>query len=106
MKGDKHKGRYKNVGSEPKKEEQQPAEQSDLPHREVAYQVLKDNGKPMHYKELTAEVLKRSKSTGATPQNSIFSRLITDTQKRFVKISKGTFGLTEWNSKEAEKNAK
>jgi hypothetical protein len=32
--------------------------------------------------------------------------MITDTQKRFVKTAKGTFGLTEWNSKEAEKNAK
>ncbi|GEM_PF-1540831 len=105
MKGDKHKDRYKNVGSEPKKE--QPAtEQIDLPHREVAYQILKENGKPMHYKEITAEVVKRSKSVGTTPQNSIFSRMITDTQKRFVKTAKGTFGLTEWNSKEAEKNAK
>ena len=104
MKGDKHKDRYKNVDSETKKDK--PIETSDLPHREVAYQVLKENGKPMHYKELTAEVLKRSKSTGATPQNSIFSRLITDTQKRFVKTAKGTFGLSEWNSKEAEKNAK
>ncbi|MBI2133600.1 winged helix-turn-helix domain-containing protein [Candidatus Woesearchaeota archaeon] len=104
MKGDKNKGRYKNVGSEPKKE--QTATVQDLPHREVAYQVLKENGKPMHYKEITAEVMKRSKSTGTTPQNSIFSRLITDTQKRFVRTSKGTFGLTEWNSKEAEKNAK
>ncbi len=104
MKGDKDKGRYKNVGLDPKKE--QPATVQDLPHREVAYQVLKDHGKPMHYKEITAEVLKRSKSTGTTPQNSIFSRLITDTQKRFVKTAKGTFGLTEWNFKEAEKNAK
>jgi DNA-directed RNA polymerase delta subunit len=105
MKGDKHKGRYKNVGSEPKKE--QPAtEQSILPHREVAYQILKESGKPMHYKEITAEVIKRSKSVGTTPQNSIFSRMITDTQKRFVKTAKGTFGLTEWTSKEADKNAK
>ena len=104
MKGDKNKSRYKNVGSEPKKEET--AKPSILPHREIAYQVLKENGKPMHYKEITAEVMKRSTSVGTTPQNSIFSRLITDTQKRFVKTSKGTFGLSEWNSKEAEKNAK
>ncbi len=104
MKGDKNQSRYKNVGSEPKKDKA--IEPSILPHREVAYQVLKDNGKPMHYKEITAEVIKRSKSVGTTPQNSIFSRMITDTQKRFVKTAKGTFGLTEWNIKEAEKNAK
>ena len=105
MKGDKHKDRYKNVGSEPKKE-QPTTEQSDLPHREVAYLILKENGKPMHYKDITAEVIKRSKSVGTTPQNSIFSRMITDTQKRFVKTAKGTFGLTEWTSKEVDKNAK
>ena len=104
MKGDKNKDRYKNVVLETKKDK--PIETSDLPHREVAYQVLKENGKPMHYKEITAEVMKRSKTVGTTPQNSIFSRLITDTQKRFVKTAKGTFGLTEWTLNEAEKNAK
>ena len=102
MKGDKNKSRYKNVGTEQK--ETSEADHSILPHREIAYQVLKESGKPMHYKDITSEVLKRSKSVGTTPQNSIFSRLITDTKKRFVKTSKGTFGLTEWSSKEAVKN--
>ncbi len=67
MKGNKHKSRYKDIDSKPEEETEEKIISSVktlVPHREVAYQILKENGKPMHYKEITAEVLKRSKSVG------------------------------------------
>ena len=66
MKGDKHKDRYKNVVSETKKDK--PTETNDLPHREVAYQVLKENGKPMLH--LFEPVAHQPDHQGADPGNS------------------------------------
>jgi len=56
----------------------------------------------MHYKKITEEVLKRSKSVGATPENTMFARMTTDNKNRFKKAGKGTFALTEWDNKPAE----
>ena len=108
MKGDKKKVGYKSIAAEPKK---QPAVKNSAvektannenPHREICYLVLKEHGKPMHYKQITEEVLKRSKSVGETPQNSMFARMITDNKNRFKKTGKGMFGLTEWDNKPEE----
>ena len=108
MKGEKNKDRYKDIAAGKKKTpakknsaEKDSAKQA-VPHREVCYQILKEHGKPMHYKKITEEVLKRSKSVGATPENTMFARMTTDNKNRFKKAGKGIFALTEWDNKPAE----
>ena len=82
-----------------------PSSEGFLPHREVCYEILKEHGQPMHYKAITEEVLKRSKSAGTTPQNSMFARMTTDNLSRFKKVGKGLFGLAEWDKKEVKEDA-
>ncbi len=109
MKGNKDSSRYKDIElktKEIKEEKIISAVKTEVPHREVCYKILKEKGKPMHYKEITEIVLKESNSLGQTPQNTMFARMSTDTKERFKHLGKGVFALTEWNSKEAEKNAK
>lgn len=103
MKG-KNKKKDINVSLENKKPAKN-SEKSLVPHREICYDILKENGKPMHYKKITEEVLKRGKSVGVTPQNSMFARMATDNKGRFTKLGKGMFGLTEWEKKEVKENA-
>ncbi len=75
-------------------------------HREVCYRILKERGKPMHYKKITEEVLKECKSVGKTPQNTMYARMLTD-KKRFKLLGKGKFALLEWENKaKVIKNAK
>jgi DNA-directed RNA polymerase delta subunit len=108
MKGDKKKVGYKVIDADkkktsaPKSSAAKETAKVEVPHREVCYEVLKEYGKPMHYKKITEEVLKRSKSVGETPQNTMFARMTTDTQNRFKKTGKGMFGLTEWENKPSE----
>ena len=108
MKGDKKKVGYKVIAADKKKESApkssvvEETAKEITPHREICYLVLKENGKPMHYKKITEEVLKRSKSVGETPQNSMFARMITDNKNRFKKTGKGTFSLSEWDNKPVE----
>jgi len=102
------KGKNKKSDIKVSLENQKPAEiskESLEPHREVCYEILKDHGKPMHYKKITEEVLKKTKSVGLTPQNSMFARMATDNKGRFTKLGKGMFGLTEWKKEEVVQDA-
>lgn len=113
MKGSKKKVGYKVIAADAKKapvetsSKPKETKQKEVPHRETCYEILKENGKPMHYKKITEEVLKRNKSVGLTPANSMFARMTTDNKDRFKKLGKGKFGLAEWDKKpvEAIKNA-
>ncbi len=93
MKGRKKKAGYKVIDTD----NTTSSEKTELPHREVCYDILKENGKPMHYKRITEEVLKRCKSVGSTPQNTMFARMSTDNKGRFKRLGKGNFSLTEWD---------
>jgi len=111
MKGKKPKQEYKVIDADTKKEsaeiKKEPKKQVSTAesHREICYKILKEFGKPMHYKKVMEEVLKVGESKGLTPQNTIFARMSTDKKSRFKVMGKGMFSLTEWDNKIQEVKA-
>ena len=77
----------------------------------AAYELLKESGKPRHYRWLTEEGIQRGlistegKTPEATMNASIFSEINSEIPgkriSRFTKTGRGMFGLAEW-SKEGE----
>ena len=73
---------------------------------EAAYKILKDFGKPMHVKEITKIALEKGmiQTTGKTPATTMNADIYLENkrkeklgrEKRFVKVSSGVWGLTEW----------
>lgn len=68
--------------------------------KEVAYEILKEAGKPLHYKEITKIALKRGwlKTAGKTPEATMSAQLIVDINTNqekslFLKTAPATFNL-------------
>lgn len=68
--------------------------------KDIAYQVLKEVGKPLHSKKITQIAIKRSwlKTTGKTPEFTMNAQLIVDInakkeKSRFIKTAPSTFRL-------------
>lgn len=68
--------------------------------KEIAYQILKEVGKPQHSKEITGIALNRGwlKTAGKTPEATMNAQLIVDInfkkeKSRFVKTAPSIFGL-------------
>lgn len=71
---------------------------------EAAYQVLRDAGKPMHYRKITELVLERGlwETDGQTPWATLNARLAVDIknhqeESRFLRVDPGVFSLREWD---------
>lgn len=78
--------------------------------KSIAYQILKDSGKPLHNKEITKIALDRGwlKTAGKTPEATMNAQLVVDinTKKeksRFIKTAPSTFGLNPEFKEIAEK---
>ncbi len=56
---------------------------------DCAYRILRQRGKPMHYRELTNEVLRFVKSGGKTPAATLNSAMGSD--RRFIRIGRGFY---------------
>lgn len=70
--------------------------------KDIAYQILKEAGKPLHSKEITKIALSRGwlKTAGKTPEATMNAQLIVDInskkeKSRFIKTAPSTFGLNE-----------
>lgn len=70
--------------------------------KDIAYQILKEAGKPLHSKEITKIALSRGwlKTAGKTPEATMNAQLVVDInskkeKSRFVKTAPSTFGLNE-----------
>ena len=68
--------------------------------KDIAYQILKEAGKPLHSKEITKIAIERGwlKTAGKTPEATMNAKLIVDinTKKdksRFIKVGPSTFAL-------------
>lgn len=68
--------------------------------KDIAYQILKETGKPLHSKEIAQIALEREwlKTAGKTPEATMNAQLIVDInskkdKSRFVKTAPSTFGL-------------
>jgi restriction system protein len=69
---------------------------------EAAYSILKQAGKPLHYRELTRIAIERGlvQPEGLTPEASMAARLSVEIKRgkaegRFIRLGPGTFGLRE-----------
>ncbi len=69
--------------------------------KDIAYQILKESGKPLHSKEITKIALKRDwlKTAGKTPEATMNAQLVVDInskkdKSRFTKTAPSTFGLS------------
>jgi len=75
---------------------------------EAAYQVLKEAGKPLHFREITRRALGREliETEGKTPAASLNAVLTLDMKhaeaggrmSRFVRVGRGIVALSEWDS--------
>lgn len=70
--------------------------------KDIAYQILKEAGKPLHSKEITKIALDRGwlKTAGKTPEATMNAQLIVDInskkeKSRFVKTAPSVFSLNE-----------
>lgn len=68
--------------------------------KDVAYQILKEAGKPLHSKKITKIALRRGwlKTAGKTPETTMSAQLIVDINSKkekslFVKTAPSTFAL-------------
>ncbi len=68
----------------------------------VAYEILKEADKPLHYEEITKIALKRGwlKTAGKTPAATMNAQLVVDVNKKgsgslFIKTAPSTFALNE-----------
>ena len=69
-------------------------EKSILTH---AYEILKKEGKPLHYKTLTDLIMKKKELKSKTPWNTVNAAICTNSKfKRIGKGRSGTYALREW----------
>lgn len=74
---------------------------------DAAETVLSDNGEPVHYRQLSDEMLRRGlwMTRSMTPANTVYARIWADIRDRgdespFVQLGKGLFGLRHWGPSE------
>jgi DNA-directed RNA polymerase delta subunit len=77
------------------------AKKSSKSFYSLAEKVLKQNEKPMHYTDITTEILKIKDSKGKTPERTVIAVLMRDTHNVFTRHGEGVFGLSSF--KEAAK---
>lgn len=70
--------------------------------KNIAYQILKEAGKPLHSEEITARAKRKGllKSQGKTPAATMNSQLVVDTNKKkrkscFVKVGPSVFAINK-----------
>lgn len=68
--------------------------------KDIAYQILMEEGRPLHSKEITKQALRRGwlKTAGKTPEATMNAQLIVDINRKkatsqFIKTAPSTFGL-------------
>ncbi|MFH2105534.1 MAG: HTH domain-containing protein [Parcubacteria group bacterium] len=62
--------------------------------KDKAFLVLKKNGKPLHFKEITDKINEISFGGRQAISQTVHNELIKD--KRFVLVGRGIYGLTDW----------
>jgi len=72
------------------------AKKSSKSFYSLAEKVLKENKKPMHYIDITTEILKLKETKGKTPERTVIAVLMRDTHNIFVRKGEGIFGLSSF----------
>ena len=61
----------------------------------LARKILSEHGRPMHYLDLTKEILKVKETKGKSPERTVMAVLIRDKKNTFVRKGEGIFGLSQ-----------
>jgi hypothetical protein len=69
---------------------------------DMALGILEEHGKPMHYKDIAAEIKKRGNILiGKDPAATLLTKLIRD--DRFKRVKRGTYALSTWKVRKAKR---
>ena len=60
---------------------------------DLCYAILERAGKPLHYRQIAELLVQVKPLETKTPENSVYSRMLTDRKARFVRVAPGVFGL-------------
>ena len=66
---------------------------------DLAYDILEENRRPMHYRKITEEVMKISDIKAEKPHHGVNALMGAD--QRFVRYQQGIWGLLRWKYREA-----
>jgi DNA-directed RNA polymerase delta subunit len=66
---------------------------------DLAYDILEENHRPMHYCRITEELLKIKDLKAENPNHDVNASIGAD--KRFIRYHRGIWGLVKWKYKEA-----
>lgn len=72
---------------------------ADQTVNDLCYEILRRAGKPMHYRDIASLLLQVKPLKTKTPKDSVYSRMLTDQLKRFVRVRPGVFGLHDVSDK-------
>ena len=62
----------------------------------LAQKVLQENKKPMHYMDITKEILKTKETKGKTPERTVMAVILRDKHNVFKSVGEGIFGLSSF----------
>lgn len=60
---------------------------------DLCYAIIERAGRPLHYRRVAELLLQVRPLETKTPENSVYSRMLTDRKARFVRVAPGVFGL-------------
>ncbi len=66
---------------------------------DLAYSILEENHRPMHYRKITEEIMKIKEIKADHPHHEVNALMGVD--RRFVRYQRGIWGLTKWKYREA-----
>lgn len=66
---------------------------------DLAYDVLEENHRPMHYRKITQEITKIKNIKGENPHHAVNAVMGAD--RRFIRYQRGIWGLVKWKYREA-----
>ena len=65
---------------------------------QLAKKVLAEQKKPMHYVDITKEILKTKETKGKSPERTVMAVIIRDKHNVFKRMGDGVFGLIKLTS--------
>jgi len=66
---------------------------------DLAYDILEQNHRPMHYRKITEEVMKVKELKAENPHHDVNASMGVD--QRFIRYQRGIWGLVKWKYREA-----
>ena len=66
---------------------------------DLAYDVLEENHRPMHYRKIAQEITKIKNIKGENPHHAVNAVMGAD--RRFIRYQRGIWGLVKWKYREA-----